>query len=136
VATELQHVALYDPGQDCLRYANYFVAIPSAAPFRPPRTTPKPIIHGPQTAVVTGPAGETTHTDSLGRVKVQFHWDRLGPGDETSSAWVRVAQAVGNLGSFQVPEVGDEVLVSFQDGDDRAPIVIGTLWNGTDPPPP
>ncbi len=136
VATELQHVALYDPSQDCLRYANYFVAIPSAAPFRPPRTTPKPIIHGPQTAVVTGPTGATTHTDSLGRVKVQFYWDRLGPGDETSSAWVRVAQAVGNLGSFQVPEVGDEVLVSFQDGDDRAPIVIGTLWNGTDPPPP
>jgi type VI secretion system secreted protein VgrG len=135
VATELQHVALYDSAQSCLRYANSFVAIPSTSPYRPPRTTPKPRIHGPQPAVVTGPAGEEIHTDSLGRVKVQFYWDRVGQTDENSSAWVRVAQAVGHLGTYQVPEVGDEVLVSFQGGDDRTPIVIGMLWNGSDPPP-
>lgn len=84
---------------------------------------------------MTGPGGATTHTDAFGRVKVQFYWDRVGGFDENSSAWVRVAQSIAHHGTFQVPEVGDEVLVVFLQGDTREPVVIGSLWNGDDPPP-
>ena len=59
--------------------------------FRAPQITPRPIVHGPQTALVVGPSGEEIHTDKYGRVRVQFHWDRIGQRDQTSSAWVRVA---------------------------------------------
>lgn len=130
-----RYAALRDDAAGCLRFANEFVAIPSTRLYRPPRTTPRPRVVGPQLAVVTGPAGATTHTDSLGRVKVQFYWDRDGGFDENSSAWVRVAEPIGHHDTVQIPEVGDEVLVVFVHGDVRAPIVIGTLWNGSDPPP-
>ena len=67
----------------------------SALPFRPPRTTPKPVVQGTQTAVVVGPPGEEIFTDKYGRVKVQFHWDREGKNDADSSCWVRVAHDLG-----------------------------------------
>ena len=55
-----------------------FSALNSHQPFRAERITPKPMVQGPQTAIIVGPAGETIHTDEFGRVKVQFHWDRYG----------------------------------------------------------
>jgi len=70
------------------RYSNDFVAIPKKVPYRPERVTPRPFVQGPQTAIVTGPSGEEIHTDKYGRVKVQFHWDRLGQKNETSSCWI------------------------------------------------
>ena len=73
-------------------YACAFTAIQSRQPFRPARVTPKPIVQGPQTAIVVGKSGEEIWTDKYGRVKVQFHWDRYGKSDENSSCWVRVAQ--------------------------------------------
>jgi type VI secretion system secreted protein VgrG len=114
---------------DRVAYGNTFTCIPDALPFRLPRTAPRPSV-GPQTAVVVGPAGEELFTDKYGRIKVRFHWDR----DEESSNWVRVAHPSGS-GSFSLPEVGDEVLVAFESGDPDRPIVLGSLWNASDPPP-
>jgi type VI secretion system secreted protein VgrG len=117
-------------------YGNTFHALPDAVRYRPPRVTPKSGLAGVQSAVVTGPAGTTTHSDAYGRVKVRFHWDRSGATDDTSSAWVRVAQnrVAGALGAY-LPEVGDEVLVAFEHGDIDRPVVLGSLWNGSDRPP-
>nr|WP_237757470.1 type VI secretion system tip protein TssI/VgrG [Pseudomonas aeruginosa] len=76
-------------------YRNHFVATPWSAHFRPPLEHPRPRVLGCQTAVVTGPAGETIHCDQYGRVKVQFFWDRLGQADDNTSCWLRVASNWG-----------------------------------------
>ncbi|WP_232540155.1 type VI secretion system Vgr family protein [Azohydromonas aeria] len=114
-----------------------FEAIPAAQQFRPPRRSVKPCVPGPQTAVVTGPAGEEIFTDEYGRVKVQFHWDRRGQRDEKSSCWVSVAQpwAGANFGGVAIPRIGQEVIVGFLDGDPDRPIVIGRAYNGQNMPP-
>lgn len=113
------------------RYDNTFVAIPSVLPFRPSRVTPKPVINGTQTAVVVGPPGEEIFTDKYGRIKVQFHWDRIGKTDPHSSCWIRVAQvsAGSHWGAFQLPRIGQEVIVGFQEGDPDQPICIGSVYN-------
>jgi type VI secretion system secreted protein VgrG len=112
-------------------------AIDAQEPFRPARITPKPRIQGPQTAFVVGPANEEFCTDKYGRVKVQFHWDRVGTGDDQSSCWVRVAQAWAgrNWGTQFIPRVGDEVVVSFIDGDPDHPLIIGSVYNAEYMPP-
>jgi len=114
-------------------YSNSFTAFPLSLPFRPRRATPKPRISGTQTATVVGKAGEEIWTDSYGRVKVQFHWDRLGVNDENSSCWVRVAQAWAGQawGAFFLPRIGQEVIVSFLDGDPDRPLVTGSVYNAT-----
>ena len=77
-------------------------------PFRPARVTPRPIIHGVQTAVVVGKKGEELWVDKHGRVKVQFFWDREGKRDENSSCWVRVSQnwAGKRWGAMFLPRIG------------------------------
>ncbi len=114
------------------RYGNSFEAIPFDFPFRPMRVTEKPFVHGPQTAMVVGPAGEKIHTDKHGRVRVQFHWDRYGKRDERSSCWIRVSQAWAGRGwgSVHLPHVGHEVVVSFLEGDPDRPLVTGRVYNG------
>src|SRR5262249_52436933 len=93
VLTEVSHAATNDLGHDeGASYDNPFTCIPAAVTFRPTRTTPKPVIHGAQTAVVVGTPGEEIDCDKHGRVKVQFHWDREGQHDHNSSCWIRVAQ--------------------------------------------
>lgn len=106
-------------------------------PFRPARTTPKPLIQGPQTAIVVGPAGDEIHTDAQARVKVQFHWDRYGKSDENSSCWVRVSQpwAGKGWGSMATPRIGQEVIVEFLEGDPDRPIITGRVYNADQPPP-
>ncbi len=118
-------------------YQNDFESIPSEIPFRPTRVTPRPMIPGPQTAIVVGPPGEEIYTDEYGRVKVQFHWDRQGKQDEKSSCWVRVAQttAGAGYGSLFIPRIGHEVIVSFLEGDPDCPLVIGSVYNGDNRPP-
>jgi type VI secretion system secreted protein VgrG len=118
---------------DTDRYHNSFECIPKAVPYRPKRATPRPHIDSIQTAVVTGPGGEEIHVDEHGRIKVQFHWDRENPADETSSCWIRVQQAWagGGWGFWWVPRIGMEVLVQFVDGDPDRPLVTGTVYNGT-----
>jgi type VI secretion system secreted protein VgrG len=113
-------------------YNNTFEAFPAATQFRPAGRTPWPTVHGPQTATVVGPAGEIIHTDKHGRVKLQFHWDRRGKRDDKSSCWVRVAQnwAGKGWGGVFIPHVGQEVIVSYQEGDPDMPLVTGRVYNG------
>ena len=118
-------------------YRNSFVAFPSSATFRPPRVTPKPRIAGTQTALVVGKSGEEIWTDQYGRIKVQFHWDQLGQNDENSSCWIRVAQgwAGKNWGAIFLPRIGQEVVVSFLEGDPDRPLITGSVYNGQQPVP-
>lgn len=106
-------------------------------PFRPPRRTPRPFVHGPQTAIVTGPSGEEIHCDKYGRVKVKFHWDRSARRDETSSCWLRVSQAWAGAGwgAMHVPRIGQEVIVDFLEGDPDRPLVTGRVYNALAMPP-
>ncbi|HTV24732.1 MAG TPA: type VI secretion system tip protein TssI/VgrG [Polyangiaceae bacterium] len=112
-------------------YRVAFGAIAAERPFRTPRATPKPSVEGPQTAIVVGPAGEEIFTDEFGRVKVKFHWDRLGKGDENSSCWVRVSQlwAGSNFGGIHIPRIGQEVIVDFLEGNPDRPIITGRVYN-------
>ena len=117
-------------------YQNNFTCIRRKIPFRPSLNTPRGLISGPQTAIVVGPPGEEIYTDELGRVKLQFHWDRNGEFNDESSCWVRAAQsgASGGFGSIQIPRVGDEVVVVFDGNPDR-PLIMGSLYNSTNTPP-
>lgn len=109
----------------------HFTAFPPDLPFRPLDTAVKPRIHSTQTAIVVGKSGEEIWLDKYGRIKVQFHWDRLGKKDEKSSCWVRVAQnwAGKNYGIMFFPRVGQEVVVTFLDGDPDRPLVTGSVYN-------
>ena len=114
-----------------------FTAIPTRQAYRPPRVTPRPLIRGPQTALVVGPAGEEIHTDEYGRVRVQFPWDRRGKADETSSCWIRVAQAWAGKkwGAIFTPRIGQEVIVEHLEGDPDRPIITGRVYNAECMPP-
>jgi len=99
--------------------------------------TPKPVIQGAQTATVVGVGGEEIYTDEHARVKVQFHWDRYGKRDENSSCWIRVSQvwAGKTWGTIHIPRIGQEVIVSFLEGDPDRPIVTGRVYNGDNKAP-
>ena len=112
-------------------------AIDKQQPFRAPRITPKPVVQGPQTAIVVGKSGEEIWTDEHGRVKVQFHWDRYGLEDENSSCWMRVSQvhAGKGFGGIDIPRIGEEVIVSCLEGDPDQPIITGRVYNDDNMPP-
>lgn len=114
-----------------------FSAISKTQAYRSLRNTPKPVIHGAQTAIVVGPKGEEIHTDAYGRVKVQFHWDRYGKQDENSSCWVRISHpwAGKNWGMIALPRIGQEVIVDFIEGDPDQPIITGRVYNAASMPP-
>ncbi|HEY3255129.1 MAG TPA: type VI secretion system tip protein TssI/VgrG, partial [Polyangiaceae bacterium] len=118
-------------------YECEFEVMPHSTPYRPPRTAVKPYMRGPQTARVTTAGSEDIWTDEHGRIKVKFDWDRFGADDETSSAWVRVAQvwAGPGWGGQFIPRVDMEVLVTFLDGDPDHPLVTGCVYNGDNKPP-
>ncbi|WP_338571417.1 type VI secretion system tip protein TssI/VgrG [Erwinia billingiae] len=113
------------------------LVIPSDVTFRPQPTAEWPRTHGPQTAKVVGPKGESIWTDKYGRIKVKFHWDRLAKGDDTSSCWVRVSSAWAGqgFGGVQIPRVNDEVVIDFINGDPDRPIVTGRVYNEASMPP-
>ena len=118
-------------------YTNSFACIRDKLPFRPLPTVQKPFVYGPQTAIVVGPEGEVMHTDALARVRVQFHWDRYGARNEKSSCWVRVMQpwASSGFGAITLPRIGDEVVITFLDGDPDRPLITGSLYNQQQQPP-
>ena len=125
------------PDRGGAQYRCGFVAMSSKQQFRPKRVTPKPFVQGPQTAVVVGPGGEEIYTDKYGRVKVMFHWDRLGKKDENSSCWIRVSHpwAGKNWGAVAIPRIGQEVIVDFLEGDPDQPIITGRVYNAEQMPP-
>ena len=110
--------------------------VPQAAPFASEALTPKSIVRGPQTAVVVGPSGDEIHVDRLGRVKVWFRWDRVGPKNERSTCYIRVATpwASKNYGMITTPRIGDEVVVSFLEGNPDRPLITGSVYNGDNKP--
>ncbi|HRO10393.1 type VI secretion system Vgr family protein [Amaricoccus sp.] len=118
-------------------YRIELVVAPTSLPYRPPRATPRPVMRGPQTATVVGPGGAEIFTDEYARVKVQFHWDRLGKRDENSSCFVRVsaAWAGAGWGFIQIPRIGQEVIVDFIEGDPDRPIITGRVYNAAEMPP-
>lgn len=118
-------------------YSCNLEVLDKAQPYRSERETPKPIVQGPQTAVVVGPASEEIYCDKYGRVKVQFHWDRYGKNDENSSCWVRVSQAWAGKawGGVHIPRIGQEVVVSFLEGDPDQPLITGRVYNALNMPP-
>jgi type VI secretion system secreted protein VgrG len=123
-----------DAGPD---YRCSFTGIDSKRHYRPPVTTYRPRVPGPQTAIVVGPKGEEIWTDKYGRVKIQFHWDRRGSKDEKSSCFVRVSQvwAGSGWGAMHIPRIGQEVIVDFLEGDPDRPIITGRVYNGANMPP-
>jgi type VI secretion system secreted protein VgrG len=118
-------------------YSNHLTCIPASVTYRPPRITPKPFVQGPQPALVVGKAGEEIWVDKYGRVIVQFYWDRLGQKNENSSCWIRASQpwAGGNWGAMWIPRIGQEVLVSFLEGDPDRPVITGRVYNANQMPP-
>ena len=109
---------------------NQLEVIPADRTWRP-RLQNKPKVDGPQSAIVTGPAGEEIFCDEHGRVRVKFHWDRYHGMTEASSCWVRVSQAWAGpgFGNLAIPRVGQEVIVDFLHGDTDQPRSIGLTYN-------
>ncbi|MGB9103836.1 MAG: type VI secretion system tip protein TssI/VgrG [Terriglobales bacterium] len=142
VLVSVQHTMVQNPhyvsdAVSAAPYRNSFVCIPYGVPFRPRRLTPKPVVQGPQTAVVTVKKGEESWLDKYGRVRVQFHWDREGKKDENCTCWLRVTQpwAGKTWGAHFWPRVGQEVIVDFLEGDPDQPIITGCVYNSDEMPP-
>lgn len=123
--------------QSPLQFRCQFRTISADVPYRPLRTTPRPVVAGPQTAIVVGVPGSEICSEEYARVRVQFHWDREHQHDAESSCWIRVAQAWAGagFGAQFIPRVGQEVLVDFIDGDPDQPIVTGSVYNRDHMPP-
>ena len=140
--TSVHHSAVQSPGYRSEEvagqaYSNSFTCIPHKIPFVPERSTPKPVVRGPHTAIVVGPPGEEVFPDKFGRVKVQFFWDRQGKKDDNSSCWTRVSHpwAGKNWGFIAIPRIGHEVVVEFLEGDPDQPIIVGSVYNAENVPP-
>ncbi len=136
VITSIEHTVTeslaYETGWDVEEdYHNRFRCIPESVTFRPARSTPRPMIRGSQTAMVVGPDGEEIWPDRHARVKVQFHWDREGQRDDKTSCWIRCMQASAGKGwgSMFIPRIGQEVVVSYLEGDPDQPLITGLVYN-------
>ncbi|HDO1381991.1 TPA: type VI secretion system tip protein VgrG [Aeromonas veronii] len=122
-------------------YYNEFGVVKASTTWRArigsPEAPHKPMVDGPQIAMVVGPDGEEIYCDEHGRVKLQFPWDRYGNSNDQSSCWVRVSQgwAGGQYGMMAIPRIGHEVIVSFLEGDPDQPIVTGRTFHATNRPP-
>jgi type VI secretion system secreted protein VgrG len=131
--------ALGGQGQQTAQYSNRLTCIRKTIPWHPGRghNSTEPKIYGLQTALVVGPPGEEIHTDAYGRVRVQFHWDRVGGYDHKSSAWIRVATAWSgpNFGATSIPRIGTEVIVQFLDGNPDRPLITAMVPNAATMPP-
>ncbi|KWO36542.1 type VI secretion protein [Burkholderia sp. MSMB1459WGS] len=133
VILHVRHEAVNDYTQHSakLPYRNSFSLLPKKIPYRAPRATPKPVIHGTQSAIVVGPKGEEIYTNGSA-VKVHFPWDRRGKKDGSDSMWVRVSQpwAGDGWGAAAIPRIKQEVLVAFNQGDPDNPVIVGRVFNG------
>jgi Rhs element Vgr protein len=111
---------------------SYVTEFQTGAPPRlqPQSTSPVPRIAG---SLAVGIVDDIDDPNAWGRVRVSLPW----LDSEISSVWARLAlpAAGAQRGFFFIPEVGDEVVVSFLGADARFPVVLGSLWNGTQAPP-
>lgn len=135
------HLEIEETGEESnngeTRILSDFDTQPQSIAYRPRRVTKAPKTTGPQTAIVTGPPGQEIWTDQYGRIKLKFHWDHSPVRDHNSSCWIRVSYpwAGGNFGGINIPRIGQEVIVDFENGDPNYPIVTGRVYNaGTMPP--
>ena len=139
--TDVVHQAFQHPGyrnRDTVpaAYDNEFKCIDASVTFKQPCRTPKPVVHGLQTALVIDEteSGQTEEIwpDKFGRVRVRFPWDREGK----YACWLRVVQpwAGKSWGQLWLPRTGDEVAVSFLEGDPDCPIVVGSVYNSNNLP--
>ncbi|MEL1086704.1 type VI secretion system Vgr family protein [Pseudomonas sp. OB66] len=121
------HGTLYEMKASAIRWTSDWKASPRD----------KPCIDGPQIATVVGPPGEEIYCDEWGRVKVQFPWDRSDKNNDQSSCWIRVAQgwAGATWGAMAIPRVGQELIISYLDGDPDQPIATGRAYRQTNLPP-
>jgi type VI secretion system secreted protein VgrG len=127
----------YEGGAAVTAYENSFTCLPERIAYRPQQKTEKPTIPGTQTALVVGPSGEEIHCDEYARVRIQFYWDRNGPTDGTAVCWARVSQSLAGKkwGSIYLPRIGQEVVVTFLDGDPDRPLITGMVYNAEQMPP-
>lgn len=130
----------YQAGREAKsEYECTFTCMRKDIPWRPGRgfNSEAVVVHGVQTAIVTGPSGHDIYTDDYGRVKVQFHWHRDGKNDESSSSWVRVASvwAGSDLGFIALPRIGEEVAIECVAGNPDHPLIIGRVFNRNNLPP-
>ncbi|QPB81455.1 type VI secretion system tip protein VgrG [Proteus sp. GOKU] len=123
-------------GGEGTQLSNSVEFIPGTQEWRPPHHY-KPTADGDEVATVVGPPGEEIYVNEVGAVKVYFHWDRYGKPDHSASCWVRVAMGWnGNgYGFSAVPRIGQEVIVSYLNGDIDRPIITGGTYNGRNAPP-
>lgn len=114
-----------------------FIVHPIDEPLRPVPSQRRTLAPGPQVAVVVGPPGQNLWTDALGRIKVQFPWDRLGRHDQHSTCWLRVSSpwAGNQLGGVHLPRTGQEVIVEFIGGNPDLPLCTGRVHNQLNLPP-
>ncbi|WP_299017774.1 type VI secretion system Vgr family protein [uncultured Photobacterium sp.] len=136
IITQAEHYFQANEGGLKCEYQNHFRCLPANIVCRP-AFIEKPRLYSVQSGEVTGPSGEEVNQDKFGRIKVHFHWDKDSKKDEKSSCWIPVAQAVASngFGVQFIPRIGDEVLVSFIDGDPDRPVVSGSIYNGKNKPP-
>lgn len=142
ILTEVQHSVAQSPdyisGEVAnTPYQNRFTCVPAKTHLRPRKVSHKPVVSGPQTAVVAVKSGEESWLDKFGRVRVQFFWEREGKDNETSACWVRVAQkwAGTGWGAHFWPRLGQEVVVEFLEGDPDRPLITGSVYNPENMPP-
>lgn len=133
IANEAYRAEHHEPHEDDEETHVSFEAIPADTLFHSPQVTPRPIVQGIESAIVTGPAGEEIYTDEFGRVKVRFHWDRSGTPGEKATCWIRIAQ-FGGLGNVIIPRRDQEVFVDFLEGNPDKPVIVGVGFNKTHMP--
>jgi Rhs element Vgr protein len=115
------------------KYENEFWAIPANCEY-PPYSSNDLYPHncGTQRAVVM----DNIDPESLGRIRVQFLWQKEQNDNNMMTPWIRIAQPHGgdNKGFYFIPEVGEEVMVGFENGNAEKPYVVGTLYQGEQRP--
>ncbi|MFD0707102.1 type VI secretion system Vgr family protein [Photorhabdus akhurstii] len=125
-----------DDGGEGTTLTNEVAFIPGNKDWRPPYRY-KPLADGDEVATVVGPGSEEIYVNEHGAIRIHFHWNRYDKADDLASCWVRVAQGWnGNgFGFMAIPRVGQEVIVSYLNGDIDRPIVTGCTYNGLNRPP-
>ncbi len=114
-----------------LIYTNGFDCIPADIVFRPKLNASKPKIYGIQSAKVDGQEGQYAYLDEDGRYHAKLNFDLTDKKDGQASLPIRMNQPYGgpNYGMHFPVHTGNEILLSFEDGDPDRPIVLGTVPN-------